>query len=151
MSARKYKIISMLRPALSVEQATQFIKDAMSKVKTLTQHISIRMLAYPIDHNKTAHEIITDIECMPSEVLEIRRKLEIDENVLRVLVLRNEAKSLKFEQKEESIRAISSYLNRTGRISLPRSPKMPRRVRSSTSRSIKRYRFCGMMPFFKDI
>jgi len=149
--SRKYRIISMIRPALSVEQAVQFIKDQFGSVKIISQSVSIRILAYTIDHNKSAHEIITDIECLPLQMWEIRRKLEIDESVLRVLALRTESRSLKLDCKEESVRAISSYLNRTGRMSLPRSPKMPRGARSKTSKLIKRYRFCGIMPYYKDV
>lgn len=142
---RPYKIVIIVRPTLSPDRATQLIESLTpGGIEIKSQSMHMHNLAYPIDGNKQGHLMVMEINSLPEIMWEMRRKLEIEENILRVMSVKNDKKSLSIELKEENIKSISPYTTKIGKISIS---KMPRAAKSRISQTIKRYRFLSILPF----
>jgi ribosomal protein S6/ribosomal protein S18 len=155
---KRYKIITIVRPTLSSDKAMQLMQSLISvgpEEQIESQTMNMQVLAYPIDRNKQGHLVITELRAFSDTVHKIRRNLEIEENVLRVLCISNETKSSSsekedsitssFQVKDEYIKSISSYTTKRGKIVFGRV--MPPRDKRAIAQSIKRLRFLGLLPF----
>jgi len=145
LTPRPYRVITIVRPTLSPERALSLVKSLTpAGITVINQTASMHSLAYVIDGNRQGHLIVTDITALPEVMWEMRRKLEVDDNILRVMSVTNTEKSLSVKLKEENIRSIIPYMTKMGKISIPR---VPRGARSKISQTIKRYRFLSIVPF----
>ena len=142
---RPYRMVIVVRPTLSPERAVQLVQSLTpSNLEVQSQNITMHNLAYTIDGNKQGHLVTMEIQALPEKVWEMRRKLEIEENILRVMSVKNDKKSLPLEIKEENIKAITPYTTKIGKIAISR---VPRSAKSKISKTIKRLRFLSILPF----
>ena len=154
---RRYKIISILRPTLSSDKAAQLVESMISlnkDEKIESQTMNMQVLAYPIDRNKQGHLSVTEVLAGPETIKKIRRNMEIDENILRVLFVLNEQAPVDpnekhdqftFQVKDDYVKLISNYTTKRGKIVF--SKVLRRKDRSTIAQSIKRLRFLALLPY----
>jgi ribosomal protein S6 len=150
MNVRKYKIVNVIRPTISTEKALELMKSIIpqdEKHKITQQNISMRNLSYPMDRNRQGHFVITDIETTPEKMLQIKSKMELNENFLRVLsILITESGSSSFSLTEEFVKSAMYCTTKRGKIVFG-SKSLSRREKSNMSRDIKRLRYIGLLPY----
>jgi small subunit ribosomal protein S6 len=89
-----YEVVFIVRPDAMpglvesiASDITKIIKDEGEDV-TKTEFCGLRQFAYPIKKNKSGHYVLLNIFGNSTTIAEIDRKLRINENVLRHLVLK---------------------------------------------------------------
>ena len=159
---KKYQMFTIVRPTLSSDKATQLMQSMISlgpDEQLESQTMNMQVLAYPIDRNKQGHLVVSNINAYPDNAYNIRRKMEIDENILRVLQLENDtiqsdsekegaSNTYAFQVGEEFIKMISSYITKMGKISFARV--MPPKEKRAIALAIKRLRYLALLPFRKQ-
>lgn len=147
---RRYRVINIVTPTVSSEKALLVINTIFGKTEILKQNASIEQLAYKIKKHSQGHQIVTDIACKPDEIMQMRRKMEFNNSVMRTLVINQSYKKHnKFMAREligEDLRRImSQFTTKRGRIVFSKS-KNPR-DKKSISGAIKMLRFSGFLPY----
>lgn len=90
---KQYEITLLIRNNLESEllkETQKKIEDIITEQKGKileTNDVGERELAYPIDHEKTAHYKIMLIECESHNIVELKREVVINHSLLRVLVI----------------------------------------------------------------
>jgi len=91
-----YESVFVLRQNLTTTQVEDTIKkyeDIVSEFKgkiTKTENWGLRGLAYIIKKNKKGHYILFQLDCDIACMKELNRKLSLDEDVIRHMILRIE-------------------------------------------------------------
>lgn len=151
---KKYKIIAILRPTLSSDKAAQLLQSMtvlQAGEQVEMQTMNMQVLAYPIDRNKQGHLSITELRATVDTIKSIRRKMEIDENILRVMVIKNDHSEkndnvhTNFQIKDEFVKSMLSYTTKRGKITFGKV--LPRKDRSQIAQSIKRLRYLALLPY----
>ncbi len=83
----KYELMLVLSPDSLEEEWGAKVKD----VKVLKKEVwGKRVLAYPIKHFSEGVYVLLNFEAAPAKVKELEKKLNLDEDLLRFLVVRKE-------------------------------------------------------------
>lgn len=145
MSEKKiYKVINVLRPALDSHKANLVLEQCMQGLEIISQDMKTSELAYPIDHNKQGHLASTSFSALPEQIQKVRRKLEINEDVLRTIFIARDKKH-DFNVSDDFIKKAKSYTTKRGKIIFPKNSS--RSFKSQYSKIIKRLRFIGLLPY----
>lgn len=90
---RSYESVFIIRQDLSPTQV-QVLADTYSKIITddggevsKSEYSGLRQLAYPIRKNSMGHYILLNVKAVPSTILELERKMRLNEDVLRFLTI----------------------------------------------------------------
>lgn len=90
---RFYENVFIVRQDLSPTQV-QTLADTYSKIITedggevsKTEYSGLRPLAYQIRKNSMGHYVLLNINAKPSTILELERKMRLNEDVLRFLTI----------------------------------------------------------------
>ena len=83
----KYELMFILSPDFPEEEWRAKVKD----VKVLKEEIwGKRVLAYPIKHFSEGVYVLLNFEAAPAKVKDLEKKLNLDEDLLRFLIVRSE-------------------------------------------------------------
>lgn len=94
---RFYECTVILVPELSKQQVEEVQKELTEIIKTFGgdtskhEYWGLRALAYPINKTNRAHYIFFNITTTPEAIIELERKMNIREDVLRYLSIRVDA------------------------------------------------------------
>ncbi|MCQ3929123.1 MAG: 30S ribosomal protein S6 [Chloroflexi bacterium] len=72
-----------------IEKVAHWLTDAGGEIKN-TNHWGRRRLAYPIGTNREGYYVLLEVEIEPKAVDEFQRKMNIEANILRYLVVRKD-------------------------------------------------------------
>jgi small subunit ribosomal protein S6 len=93
---RPYEITFILPSSLAdteqkamAEKVAGWIKEAGGEVKNIN-HWGRRRLAYPIGSNREGFYVLLEVELAPSAINDFQRKMNIDANIIRYLVVRTD-------------------------------------------------------------
>lgn len=150
LEIRKYKCMVVVRPTLSSDKVLELVNgmlDSLSEGESVeTQNSVMQVLSYPMDRNKQGHMVTMDMKIRPKTLNVIRRKMEIDENILRVMFVKDDAKTKRtFQMKDDFIKSMGVHTTKRGKISFNKN--LSRADRSFISQSVKRLRFMGVLPY----
>lgn len=150
-AARKYKCMAVVRPTLSSDKVGELVSSMLSGISEgesiEAQNVIMQVLAYPMDRNKQGHMVTLELNIKPATLLNIRRKMEIDENFLRVMFLKEVKIRGKnnFQMKDDFIKNMSIHTTKRGKISFNKN--LNRMDKAFVSKSVKRLRFMGVLPY----
>lgn len=88
-----YEVITILKsadPAI-LEQAKKSVKDILTRNSgriSAEDDWGTRKLHHEIDHIESGHFLYHTVELDPAKIVDVRRDLQIDQNVLRYMVKR---------------------------------------------------------------
>ncbi len=83
----KYELMLILSPDFPEGEWRAKIKD----VKVLKEEVwGKRVLAYPIKHFSEGVYVLLNFEATPAKVKDLEKKLNLDEDLLRFLIVRRE-------------------------------------------------------------
>jgi small subunit ribosomal protein S6 len=91
-----YEHVLIARPDISPQQVDALIEDIGKTVKELggtvgkTEYWGLRNLTYRIRKNRKGHYALLSIDCPPTAVHELERRLKINEDVMRYKTIRVE-------------------------------------------------------------
>lgn len=71
----------------TIEKVSNWLIEAGGEIKN-TNHWGRRRLAYPIGTNRDGYYVLLDVELEPAALDELQRKMNIETNILRYLVVR---------------------------------------------------------------
>jgi ribosomal protein S6 len=142
---RKYKCMVVVRPTLSSDKVLELVNgmlaaDMQKDESVESQHSTMQVLSYAMDRNKQGHMVTMDLKIRPKTLLLIRRRMELDENILRVMFVKDA-----FQLKDDFVKSMSIHTTKRGKISFNKTLK--RRDKCFVSQSIKRLRFMGLLPY----
>ena len=90
---RFYENVFIVRQDLSPTQV-QTLADTYGKIITddsgevsKSEYSGLRQLAYPIRKNSMGHYILMNVKAKPATILELERKMRLNEDVLRFLTI----------------------------------------------------------------
>ena len=92
----KYEIMYIINPTILVEGSDAVIAkvDAIltesGAALTKTEKWGERKLAYPIDKKKTGFYVLTTLEMDGTRLVEVERKLNITEEVMRYIIVKQD-------------------------------------------------------------
>ena len=72
-----------------IEKVSHWLTDAGGEIKN-TIHWGRRRLAYSIGTNREGYYVLLDVEVEPKAMDEFQRKMNIEANILRYLVIRKD-------------------------------------------------------------
>lgn len=135
----------VVRPTLSSDKVLELVNGMlaaeMQKDESVeSQHSTMQVLSYAMDRNKQGHMVTMDLKIRPKTLLLIRRRMELDENILRVMFTKDA-----FQLKDDFVKSMSIHTTKRGKISFNKTLK--RRDKCFVSQSIKRLRFMGLLPY----
>jgi small subunit ribosomal protein S6 len=89
-----YEVIFIVKhdaSASHIESVTQeiaaVVKESEGEVMK-TEFCGLRTLAYQINKSKKGHYVLLSISCLPSVVKEMERRLRINEDIIRSLIVK---------------------------------------------------------------
>lgn len=91
-----YEVIFILRQDLATSEVDTIIEDFNKIIKdnggnvSKTEYWGLRNLSYEIKKNKKGHYVFLGVEAPGTLVKELQRKMKINENVIRYIVVRVE-------------------------------------------------------------
>jgi len=91
-----YEHVIISRPEISPQQVEALVEDVAKTVKELGGHVGkteywgLRNLTYRIRKNRKAHYSLINLDCPPSAIQELERRLKINEDVMRYKTIRVE-------------------------------------------------------------
>lgn len=90
---RKYELLSIIKPNMDAEEADKVIAKLEESIKALggsvssTDKMGRKKLAHDIQNFRDGHYVAQRIELAPDKVLELRRQLSLNENILRTMLM----------------------------------------------------------------
>jgi ribosomal protein S18 len=102
----------------------------------------MRNFAFKIDRNTQGHYVVTELATTQEQIAVIRRKMEINQNFLRTMIILGDSK---FNLSDEYIKKLSHSTTKRGRILF--SKNFNRRVKGNIANHIKRMRYMGVLPY----
>jgi small subunit ribosomal protein S6 len=91
-----YEHVLIARPEISPQQVDALVEDITKTVKELggvvgkTEYWGLRNLTYRIRKNRKGHYALLNLDCPPTAVHELERRLKINEDVMRFKTIRVE-------------------------------------------------------------
>ena len=91
-----YEHVLIARPDISPQQVDALIEEISNNVKELGGHVGkteywgLRNLTYRIRKNRKGHYALLSLDCPTSAVVELERRLKINEDVMRFKTIRVE-------------------------------------------------------------
>ena len=95
-SVRHYEVMIILDPSLderTVSPSLEKYLDIVRQEKGDVEKVDIwgkRHLAYPIEKKDEGIYVVLDLKCEPAAVLELDRRLNLNDSILRTKVLRGD-------------------------------------------------------------
>lgn len=92
-----YEHVLIARPDISPQQVDTLVEEITKTVTELggkigkTEYWGLRNLTYRIRKNRKGHYALLNLDCPPSAVSELERRLKINEDVMRYKTIRVEA------------------------------------------------------------
>jgi small subunit ribosomal protein S6 len=89
---RKYELLSVIKTKLDMEGIEQVIQSIEETIKNMggqvlsTDKMGRKKLAYEIDKSRDAFYVVFNIEFPENKVVDLRRYLKLNENVIREMV-----------------------------------------------------------------
>ena len=90
---RKYELLSIIKPNMDAEEADKVIAKLEESIKALggsvssTDKMGRKKLAHDIQNFRDGHYVAQRIELDPAKVVELRRQLSLNENILRTMLM----------------------------------------------------------------
>lgn len=91
-----YELVFIVKQDVSASHVEQVANDFISTIKenggevTKTEFCGLRYLAYPIKKNRRGHYVLLNISLEPGKLQELERKLRLNEDILRSLIVKVE-------------------------------------------------------------
>ncbi len=91
-----YEVVFIVKQDASASHVESVAQECVSIIKehggeiTKTEFCGLRNLAYPIKKNKRGHYVLLNIASEGNGVIELERKLRINEDILRFLIVKVE-------------------------------------------------------------
>jgi small subunit ribosomal protein S6 len=91
-----YEHVLIARPEISPQQVDGLVEDITKTIKELGGHVGkteywgLRNLTYRIRKNRKGHYCLVNLDCPPTAVHELERRLKINEDVMRFKTIRVE-------------------------------------------------------------
>jgi small subunit ribosomal protein S6 len=90
-----YEHVLIARPEISPQQIDALVEDITKTVKELGGHVKteywgLRNLTYRIRKNRKGHYALLNLDCPPTAMHELERRLRINEDVMRFKTIRVE-------------------------------------------------------------
>ena len=97
-NVREYEVTVVIHPQLNDEARNQLIEDISGRLtfgddeasKPVINHWGRRQLAYPIRKNKEGYYVLYEAKLDPTQVRELERNFQYNEDILRYLVVRKD-------------------------------------------------------------
>ncbi len=102
-----YELTYILNPLLSEEQVKEIIERINEFIKANggeiveVQEWGLRRLAYPIEKKRNGYYVNLYFRASTQMIPKLERVLQLDENVMRHLVLRYDAKMMRYYEKKK--------------------------------------------------
>lgn len=84
-----YEMTVLLSDEKDIKEVKELIEGSKSKIKS-EKSWGKRNLAYPINKESTAYYITLELEIDPTQVTELKKKLNFNEKMIRYLLLNKE-------------------------------------------------------------
>lgn len=110
-SLNTYELTFIVNAVLNEDLIKEHVKRVVSSVKESGGEIievdewGSRRLAYPIRKKRNGHYVNVYFLAHGSSIQRMERAMEIDENILRYLTIRMDAKMLRHYESQKSVRA----------------------------------------------
>lgn len=110
-SLNTYELTFIVNAVLNEDLIKEHVKRVVSSVKESGGEIievdewGSRRLAYPIRKKRNGHYVNVYFLAHGSSIQRMERAMEIDENILRYLTIRMDAKMLRHYENQKSVRA----------------------------------------------
>lgn len=94
---RKYELLTIIKPNMDAEEADKIIAKIEECVKSLggnvtsTDKMGRKKLAHDIQNFRDGHFVTQRMELSPEKVVELKRQLRLNDNILRIMFM-NESK-----------------------------------------------------------
>jgi small subunit ribosomal protein S6 len=91
-----YEVVFIVKHDASASHVERVAQECASVVKdgggdvTKTEFCGLRYLAYPIKKSKRGHYVLLNIICPPNTVKELERRMKLNEDIIRSLIVRVE-------------------------------------------------------------
>jgi small subunit ribosomal protein S6 len=91
-----YEVVFIVKQDASASRVEQVTNEYISLIKeyggevTKTEFCGLRYLAYPIKKNRRGHYVLLNVSLDPCHVKELERRLTLNEDVLRGLIVKVE-------------------------------------------------------------
>jgi small subunit ribosomal protein S6 len=89
-----YETVFIVRQDASPSHVESVANDVIAIIKngsgevTKTEFCGLRTLAYPINNSRKGHYVLLNVACAPEIATELERKLRLNEDVIRFLIVR---------------------------------------------------------------
>lgn len=106
-----YELTFVVNAVLNEDLIKEHVKRVVSSIKESGGEIievdewGSRRLAYPINKKRNGHYVNVYFRAHGSSIQRMERAMEIDENILRYLTIRMDAKMLRHYENQKSVRA----------------------------------------------
>ncbi len=90
---RKYELLTIIKPNMDADEADKVSAKIEEGIKALggsvvsTDKMGRKKLAHDIQNFRDGHFVVQKIELAPEKVVEFKRQLKLNENVLRIMFL----------------------------------------------------------------
>ena len=90
---KKYELLTIIKPNMDAEEADKVVARIEESIKALggsvsaTEKLGRKKLAHDIQNFRDGHYVAQRIELAPDKVLELRRQLSLNENILRTMLM----------------------------------------------------------------
>lgn len=90
---RKYELLTIIKPNMDAEEADKVVAKIEETVKSLggnvtsTDKMGRKKLAHDINNFRDGHYVAQKIELAPEKVVEFKRQLSLNDNILRTMFM----------------------------------------------------------------
>lgn len=90
---RNYELLTIIKPNMDAEEADKVTARIEEMVKALggsvtaTDKMGRKKLAHDIQNFRDGHYVVQKIELAPDKVVEFKRQLRLNDNILRIMFL----------------------------------------------------------------
>ena len=99
---QKYEATFLISPELSQEQLEDFLKNISSKIPEKKEVVKPKriILSYPVKKKKEAFLLVLEFKKEAKEAPELKKELEKEKSILRLLVIKKEEKPVKMDKRK---------------------------------------------------
>lgn len=90
---RKYELLTIIKPNMDADEADKIIAKIEENIKALggnvfaTDKMGRKKLAHDIQKFRDGHFVTQKLELAPDKVVEFKRQLKLNDNILRIMFL----------------------------------------------------------------
>lgn len=90
---RKYELLTIIKPNMDADEADKIIAKIEENIKamggsvTATDRMGRKKLAHDIQNFRDGHFVTQRIDLAPEKVVEFKRQLKLNDNILRIMFL----------------------------------------------------------------